>query len=498
MSMDFSCDTCVWAPTAISTITAKTNLPFANGAPIVQLSQTVDILDKNGQVVGRLDTPLAPATAVGNTVTTTTPAAPLQVASGSHDIYSAFIGDLNLADTYELGLRGTTSSVLNLGVLGMIEVKGIKLDVKSSIQGLQGLKDVKLMSIAGIGLSNEGTKVTSVVKIHNPSKLTLKLGNMILKAGLNTTAPGYSGKSYMNDMVLAPGDNELGALVVMETGGPATTEIFNALNVGDVKLVLYGFEGSSPNPALAAGLGSLVTGVVLPAFLITPPTVAAYDNQASILVSPDTKDTGLVDITFKINNPFTTLPMTIKELYDPSGAAGTTMYMMSARYTLIPEPLAGPITLKAGESKSVTAKFKLVLGGTTEQLVQAGKSGSVPFGIDLWSPTLHVDGAPDDFQPDWSAYSVHYEPTITLKTGPDFDLLLDYQFPPAPARPAPTTTVATPVETPAPVTTTEPAPVTTAAPEPTQTEAPTTTEAPVVPTPAPTTTEEPPAPEVTA
>ncbi|KAF9366881.1 hypothetical protein BGX34_003981 [Mortierella sp. NVP85] len=501
MSMDFSCGSCVWAPTAISTITAKTNLPFANGAPIVQLSQSVDILDKNGQVVGRLETPLAPATAVGNTVTTTTPAAPLNVASGSHDIYSAFIGDLNLADTYELGLRGTTSSVLNLGVLGNIEVKGIKLDVKSSIQGLQGLKDVKLMSIAGIGLSNEGTKVTSVVKIHNPSKLTLKLGNMILKAGLNTTEPGYSGKSYMNDMLLVPGDNELGALVVMENTGPATTEIFNALNVGDVNLVLYGFEGSSTNPALAAGLGSLVTGVVLPAFLITPPAVAAYDNQASILVSPTTKDTGLVDITFKINNPFTALPLTIKELYDPSGSAVTTMYMMSPRYTLIPEPLPAPITLKAGESKAVTAKFKLVLGGTTDQLVQAGKSGSVPFGIDLWSPTLHVDGAPDDFQPDWSAYSVHFEPTITLKTGPDFDLLLDYQFPPAPAgRPAATTTVTTPVETPAPVTTTEPAPVTTTAPEPTQTEAPapTTTDPPVVPTPETTTTTEPPAPEVTA
>ncbi|KAK3824742.1 MAG: hypothetical protein J3Q66DRAFT_325946, partial [Benniella sp.] len=148
MSMDFACETCVWAPTAISTITAKTNLPFAKGAPIEQLSQSVDILDKNGQVVGRLETPLAPATAIGNTVTTTTPAAPLQIASGSHDIYSAFIGDLNLADTYELGLRGTTTSVLNLGVLGMIKVQGIKLDVKSSIQGLQGLKNIKLISIA--------------------------------------------------------------------------------------------------------------------------------------------------------------------------------------------------------------------------------------------------------------------------------------------------------------------------------------------------------------
>ncbi|KAF9342417.1 hypothetical protein BGX34_008196, partial [Mortierella sp. NVP85] len=115
MSMDFACETCVWAPTAISTITAKTNLPFAGGAPIIQLSQNVEILDKNGQVVGTLNTPYANATTAGDTVTTTTPAAPLEVAAGSHEIYSAFIGDLNLADKYELGLRGSANSVLDLG-----------------------------------------------------------------------------------------------------------------------------------------------------------------------------------------------------------------------------------------------------------------------------------------------------------------------------------------------------------------------------------------------
>ncbi|KAK3824793.1 MAG: hypothetical protein J3Q66DRAFT_326052, partial [Benniella sp.] len=274
MSMDFACETCVWAPTAISTITAKTNLPFAGGAPIIQLSQNVEILDKNGQVVGTLNTPYANATTSGDTVTTTTPAAPLEVAAGSHEIYSAFIGDLNLADKYELGLRGSANSVLDLGVLGKIEVKGIKLDVKSSLDGLQGLKNVQFLSVVSIDSPEGFMEVTSAVRIHNPSKLTLKLGNMVLRSGYNTTESGFAGNSYMTDMVLYPGDNDLSTLLRLDRSYPSATDIVNNLLTQNTTLVLYGFDGSSPNPALAAGLKSLVT-----------------------------KENGLVDVSFKLNNP---------------------------------------------------------------------------------------------------------------------------------------------------------------------------------------------------
>ncbi|KAG0282189.1 hypothetical protein BGZ98_006874, partial [Dissophora globulifera] len=121
MSVDFSCATCTWAPGAVASISAKTNLPFAGNVPIVQLSQHVEILDQNGQLVGKLDTPYAPAAATGSIVTTTTPSTPLVVDDGSHDIYEGFIRDLNAATTYKMGLRGTTDSILDLGALGMVE-----------------------------------------------------------------------------------------------------------------------------------------------------------------------------------------------------------------------------------------------------------------------------------------------------------------------------------------------------------------------------------------
>ena len=58
-------------------------------------------------------------------------------------IYPDFISDLNQLEIYNLGLRGTADSILDLGDLGMIEVKGIKLDVKTSLNGLQGLKQIE-------------------------------------------------------------------------------------------------------------------------------------------------------------------------------------------------------------------------------------------------------------------------------------------------------------------------------------------------------------------
>ncbi|KAF9366173.1 hypothetical protein BGX34_005724 [Mortierella sp. NVP85] len=345
------------------------------------------------------------------------------------------------------------------------------------MDGLQGLKDIKVISIAGLDFPGSGdTVATSVIRIHNPSKLTLKLGKMILKAGRNTTESGYTGKSTIDDLVLVPGDNELGSILWMEAGGPATTEITLALSTSDVKLALYGFDGSSPNPALAAGLKSLVTSVVLPLYLITPPAAPAYDKEASIKILPTTKDDGLVDITFKLNNP-PKVGLTVYEFFDKSGAWPTTMDIETNRYKLIPQPFTTPFHLNAGESNTITRQFKLQLSAETGPLVEKGRAGSVRLGVHFWAPTLRIDGMSKDYVPDWSAPTVHGMGNyITLKTGPDFELLLDYKYPTAPVNPV---TPATPTtETPAP----QPPVTETPAPQPPVTEPP-VTEPPTTPEP---------------
>ncbi|KAF9918121.1 hypothetical protein BGZ65_012596, partial [Modicella reniformis] len=305
MEMDFACGTCVWEPNAISTITARTNLPFANGAPIRKLSQHIEILDNNGQVVGTLNTPYAPATTIGNTVTTTTPSAPLVIAEGAKDsIYAAFIGGLNQATTYELGLRGTTDSILDLGVLGEIEIKGIKLDVKSSIAGLQGLKDVKFKSLVMYNIVPGFLDIGSIVTIHNPSKLTLTLGDLTLKAGLDNTEAKFAGHSYLKQLTLVPGDNEVAASVIFDMNLPIGGQIANDLFEGkDVNLALYGFPGSSPNPPLSKGLASLLSSITIPGGMPEVRSALPYNDGWTLTVPPSVMTDNMVEMTATFNNP---------------------------------------------------------------------------------------------------------------------------------------------------------------------------------------------------
>ncbi|KAG0200864.1 hypothetical protein BGX31_003964 [Mortierella sp. GBA43] len=363
-----------------------------------------------------------------------------------------------MADEYELGLRGTTDSVLDLGALGQIEVQGIKLDVRTKLAGLKGLKDVQLLSVIGFEIPQGFTKVTSLVKINNPSKLTLKLGNLVLKGGLDTTEAGYAGNGYMTNMVLVPGDNELMTALWLVTDGtrPAATKISTDLLYGnDVKLTLYGFDGSSPNVPLAKGLGSLVTSVVLPGFL--PPAFSAqpYDAAWAIKVTPETLTTGLVDVTIKLNAPYFKTDVTYHEFTD-----------FNEQFPELPPTVA--------------------------IFNNQAKGGSLPLYTNF-NPIISLGGDPTLINPDWSStYLFPDTGLITIKTGPDFEILRNYnqanvgKQPLVETPPALTTTLLT---TPTPTaTTTEsavPTPTTTEATtsaQPTETSVPTTT-APVEPTP---------------
>ncbi|KAH7041802.1 hypothetical protein BKA57DRAFT_398731, partial [Linnemannia elongata] len=233
MEMDFACgEACIWSPNAKSSITADTRLPFANGAPIKRLAQNVQILDERGQVVGRLKTEYSDATTVGSKVSTNTPAAPLVVAAGDHDTYTAFVGALNLATNYTLGLRGTADSMLDLGPFGLIEIQGIPIDVKTSIAGLQGLNNIQFISVVQINLDLvAGYKfVSSIVNIHNPSQLTLNIGNMGMVAGYQ----GYEqenrlGYSQLFNLRLVPGDNIVPSVIGQYWQGAASEAFGTAL-----------------------------------------------------------------------------------------------------------------------------------------------------------------------------------------------------------------------------------------------------------------------------
>ncbi|GJJ77411.1 hypothetical protein EMPS_09770 [Entomortierella parvispora] len=322
MEMDFTCGECVWKPNATSTITAQTKLPFRNGAPITQLSQNVQILDTAGNLVGTLDTDYAHSTSVGDMVTVVTPPAPLVISDASQKTYENFIGALTAAGNYTLGLRGTASSMLSLPPFGDIEVKGIPLDVTTQLAGLQGLKKIDFKSILGMNSWGD-ISVESQVVIYNPSQLTLKIGNLTMMAGVNYLPSGLCGQSTIKDLTLVPGPNDIVAVLDLQASiyGQKANDIaadINNASIASTTVYLYGFNGSSPNPALAAGLLNLETSTTIyngSAMSTLPP----YDPVWNITMLPNTGVDGIFELSAMFHHPYPGIRVSIDSMYaDPN------------------------------------------------------------------------------------------------------------------------------------------------------------------------------------
>ncbi|KAK5808594.1 hypothetical protein F5H01DRAFT_382912 [Linnemannia elongata] len=447
MEMDFACATCVWAPTALSSITADTKLPFSMDVPIKRLAQNVQILDENGQLVGTLNTPYSDATTVGSKVSTNTPAAPLVVADGSHDIYTAFVGALNLATNYTLGLRGSADSMLDLGPFGLLEIKGIPIDVKTSLAGLQGLKNIEFNSLVEIYTNfNAGfTFVTTVVNIHNPSQLTLNIGTLGMAAGYK----GYEdenriGYTEIYNLRLVPGDNIVPSLLGQGFFAPNAGPFATDLTQLSPTMTLWANSTATSNPALNAGLSTLKTSLVLPQNLIVPnPPPPAYSNVWTVKILDNTVNDGIIEMSTTFSNSF---------LYDFSVTGDATKadndFAFDPSFLTVQAPgynAFSPFrftndlqyTLKKGESKTITFKMSLQKVGPEafmlkflEGIIPAAAAGPLKSLAVTWSPKVSVPGYPVGMAPDMSS-TIFYPETgglLTLQTGPDFAKIKDWYY----------------------------------------------------------------------
>ncbi|KAK5808540.1 hypothetical protein F5H01DRAFT_416439 [Linnemannia elongata] len=442
MEMDFACgEKCIWSPSLKSSITADTNLPFSMDVPIKQLAQNVQVLDENGKVVGTLKTDYSDATTVGSKVSTNILGASLVVAAGDHDTYTAFVGALNLAPNYKLGLRGTADSKLDLGPFGLIEIQGIPIDVKSSLAGLQGLNNIQFISLVQINPDFiAGYKfVSSIINIHNPSQLTLNIGNMGMVAGYR----GYEeenriGYSQLFNLRLVPGDNIVPAVIGQYWSGTASEDFANALSAGPATMTLWANSTSTSNPALNAGLTSLRTSVVAPKGLsMIPPPPKPYSDIWTVKVLPTTKNDGIIEMTTVVSNPFL-YDFSVTRLTTKADAewvplqVGTLDDRHAHSFKVFEFTDDIKYSLKAGESKAVTLKMKLrnieaskedVLK-TIDELVAYAATGPIR-ALDIsWVPVIEIVGLPVDLFPDFSSILSYAK--LTLQTGPDFAMIKDW------------------------------------------------------------------------
>ncbi|KAF9274666.1 hypothetical protein BGZ88_002874, partial [Linnemannia elongata] len=445
MEMDFACgEACIWSPTAKSSITADTRLPFANGAPIKRLAQNVQILDEKGQVVGRLKTEYSDATTVGSKVSTNTPAAPLVVAAGDHDTYTKFISDLNLATNYTLGLRGTADSMLDLGPFGLIEIQGIPIDVKTSIAGLQGLNNVKFLSLINFFSGDKDLEVSSSVNIYNPSQLTLNIGDLHLVAGQEGfTENERFGIAFVKGLRLVPGDNFIVNVVTAPSADPKTAKFATDINTRAVTLNMWADDKSTSNPALNAGLASLRQSVLLPLFFVTDGP-KAYANEWSLRVLNSTVDDGLVEVSTVLGNPYF-VDMTVvgdaKISESPTASNPSYLGIVTGTDFNFNQLMFLPdfsFTVKANQSLPITFKMQLRTNGLNaplivdrmNTLINLGSSGSFSKGFVNWTPKATLATMNGFLYPDFITASVHPETGgyMTLKVGSDFPMIKDWFY----------------------------------------------------------------------
>ncbi|KAI9371986.1 hypothetical protein BJX61DRAFT_534323 [Aspergillus egyptiacus] len=152
--------------------------------------------------------------------------------------FSDFSKAVMMNEEFQLKVRGKPD--LKLGGLPRINVN---YDKTVTMKGLNKLAGFEIMSLSlGSGDRSNGT-----VKIPNPSVLRLAMGNITMEVSNNGT---YLGQSFLNDLVLEPGENIVPMVSSLDTGA-----LLDIVGGGDTTI-----------PLTIVGNSSVYNGVEIPYF----------------------------------------------------------------------------------------------------------------------------------------------------------------------------------------------------------------------------------------
>ncbi|KAG0316800.1 hypothetical protein BGZ99_006663 [Dissophora globulifera] len=384
-----------------------------------------------------------------------------------------------------MGLRGTTDSILDLGALGMVEVKGIVIDVFAPVAGLQGLKQVDFIASlsATFDLDTAAVILNAFVDIHNPSNLTLNIGDLHLTAVSDYVSATKAGYALIKSLTLVPGDNRLVATSAVSFNDPAGGDLAIAIlsSTDPIPFLMIALDDATSNVALNAGLNQLQTSVLLPPGLLekAPANPPYSTTDMALKFLPTTVDDGLVQMTMKFLNPFIGSGYSFLHMINPhdSDADPRGVIKGSSKVFELLDDLT--FSLSGNNTATVTFNIKLHADPTLDRsfyqsLVTESASGNVQL-IMNFNPVITLGQDPTEYAPFWTSQIIASGTggVIPFKAGSDFGLILDWydkQFPaivavPTVATPSPTSTtdVAMPTSlaaSPSPVatSTTDPAP----------------------------------------
>ncbi|KAG0068195.1 hypothetical protein BGZ93_008872 [Podila epicladia] len=225
----------------------------------------------NDVSVGHVETPYVPVTVTDSDMMAIMAAIPLVVPVAGHDAFAALAKELFTSESVPLPLTGKMDLTFTLPTLpspfkvptAPKSLNGIGLEIEVRLPGLNGLPDIKFISLIENTADTANTKQTISFKINVKvaTKLGVKLGDIMF----NTAGPaGPIGTTTFKEFSVEHGDNTIDTVTVVDLSMPGAADFVRELDTADGVLTLTGFADSTQNPAIVSGLEALHLTIVVP------------------------------------------------------------------------------------------------------------------------------------------------------------------------------------------------------------------------------------------
>jgi len=430
MSMDFTPSN-VWAPTTSSNSVVATMLSIPGiTLPIDSVRQHIILVD-NGVQLGNIDTPWSSASVSGGTLTTSFSSSTLNVFPTAHDAFSKFVGALSTTASHPVTLKGAVDVKLNLGWFGHATIPGIGFQATTNFQGLNNLQNMKYIFQVNSDFETMPGAIllSSIIKINNPTNLSLKLGKINLATA---SGAGPVGNSTIDALTLVPGDNLVVSTTALDQSLDAGRNFLVDLSGGkDQTLTLTGYGKTSANAALNAGLAALKSNLFIPGGLAGLTTSQAPYLNWSLKTTPTTNTDLILKATATFQSPFYGFPLQMVSPGEGTSAASViNVSFLADGATLF--NFLDDLTYTVQGTNKVTVTFSVLIKTAPltvqekpmwQDIVNYGKAhGSIPVNFLLnCNMIFNNNGIVQTF--DLSNWSMGLDPT-NVAVGADFASIL--------------------------------------------------------------------------
>lgn len=161
-------------------------------------------------------------------------------------------------------LKGTVDITFSLGfLLGQRTITGIGFEMIHVFKGLNGMPDVRYVSMTDNTVDATNKKQTHSFKINikSLSNVTLNLGDFILNAA---GSAGPIGTMTLRAHTIENGDNTIDAVMVVDLSLASAVKFVQSLDTVDTTLVLSRFDGSTQHAAMKAAARSFHFSIAIP------------------------------------------------------------------------------------------------------------------------------------------------------------------------------------------------------------------------------------------